>query len=553
MPLRVTNLALPVDAPEASLRDVIVRRLGLRSEELTNWRLLRKSLDARSRHDLKFVYSAAVELQDETGRAADFATRPGIEWHRPEAFDDPPPGTTPLSERPVVVGSGPAGLLAAYYLAQKGYQPLVLERGRPVKERVPAIRAFDAGGPHDPEDNYLFGEGGAGCFSDGKLTCRITGPDVDWVLERFVECGGRASILYEHRPHLGSNKLPMICRNFRRRIEAMGGEYRFGCRLEQIVIRDGRVAGIGTSSGFIPTSQLVLAIGHSARDTYHMLVELGVPLQAKAFQLGLRIEQPQEQVNRHKYGKPEYLELLGAADYTLVAHGQRDLYTFCMCAGGSIIPSVSEPQMFCTNGMSNSRHDTPFANSGLVVTLEPHEFGADHPLAGVELQRRYESAAFQLAGENYECPIQTAADFLAGRPPEPQARLMSSYQRGNRPLDLARVIPPQIVEAIRRGLPIMDRRWQGQFLKNAILVGPEMRGSSPVRIDRDPQTRECPGIGGLYPVGEGAGYAGGIVTAAVDGLRSAKRIAARFSPLVGVSAAVAAQEPAAAALTSPRT
>jgi uncharacterized FAD-dependent dehydrogenase len=540
MPLRVTNLTLAVEAPEAALQEAIARRLGLRAGEPASWRLLRKSLDARSRHDLKFVYSAVVELPDEIERARDIARRPGIEWHRPQPFDDPPPGIAPLMDRPVVVGSGPAGLLAAYYLAQKGYQPLVIERGRPVKERVPAIRAFDDGGPHDPEDNYLFGEGGAGCFSDGKLTCRITGPDVEWVLGRFVECGGRPSIMYEHRPHLGSNKLPMICRNFRRKIEAMGGEYRFGCRLEQIIVRDGRVAGIGTSSGFIPTAQLVLAIGHSARDTYRMLVELGVPLRARAFQLGLRIEQPQEQVNRHKYGKPEYLELLGAADYTLVVHGQRDLYTFCMCAGGSIIPSVSEPHMFCTNGMSNSRHDTPFANSGLVVTLEPHEFGDFHPLAGVELQRRYESAAFHLAGQNYECPIQTAADFLAGRAPDPHASLVSSYRRGGRPLDLAQVIPPQIVDAIRRGLPVMDRRWQGEFLKHAILVGPEMRGSSPVRIDRDPVTRECPGIAGLYPVGEGAGYAGGIVTAAVDGLRSAKQIVSRFAPLAASTAVRAA-------------
>ena len=216
----------------------------------------------------------------------------------------------------------------------------------------------------------------------------------------------------------------------------------------------------------------------------------------------------------------------------LVAHGQRDVYTFCMCAGGSIIPSVSEPEMFCTNGMSNSRHDTPFANSGLVVTLAPHEFGAAHPLAGVELQRQYESAAFRLAGGDYECPIQTAADFLAGRAPDPQAKLSSSYRRGNRPLDLAQVIPPPIVNALRQGLPIMDRKWQGEFLKNAVLVGPEMRGSSPVRIDRNQTTRECPGIAGLYPVGEGAGYAGGIVTAAVDGLRSAKRIVAQFAPLV---------------------
>jgi uncharacterized FAD-dependent dehydrogenase len=247
--------------------------------------------------------------------------------------------------------------------------------------------------------------------------------------------------------------------------------------------------------------------------------------------MGLRIEQPQEQVNRHKYGRSRYVDVLGAADYTLVARGQPDLFTFCMCAGGSIIPSVSEPQMFCTNGMSNSRHDTPYANSGLVVTLDARETHGDHPLAGVEVQRRYEVLAFQLAGQNYYSPIQRAADFVARRAPAAGDRLNSSYRRGTRPLDLEAVLPPKVASAIRSGLPIMDRKWRGDFLKNAILVGPEMRGSSPVRIARDAATRECPGVAGLFPTGEGAGYAGGIISAAVDGLRSAKSIVGRWAPL----------------------
>ena len=531
MPLRVTNIRLPVDEPEKSLVQSLARSLRVKQDELGRWRILRKSLDARSPSDLQFVYSTVVELHDEAGHIPRLRGRGDVELFRPEQFDDPPAGHEPLSEPPVVVGSGPAGLLAGYYLAQRGYRPLILERGEAVKQRVPAIRTFDAGGPHDPENNYLFGEGGAGCFSDGKLTCRLTGPDVDWVLNRFVECGGRPSIVYEQRPHLGSNKLPMICRNFRRRIEAMGGEYRFGCRMERLDISDGRIRGLFTSSGYIRTSQVVLAIGHSARDSYQMLHELGVPLVPKAFQLGLRIEQPQEEVDRQKYGRHQYRELLGAADYTLVARGQRDLYTFCMCAGGYVIPSVSEPGMFCTNGMSNSRHDTPFANSGLVVTLETGEFGSDHPLAGVELQRRFERAAFELAGRDYFCPIQTAYDFLADRAPEPGSSLPSSYKWGVRPLNLAELVPSEVLAALRSGLPVMDRKWRGRFLRHATLVGPEMRGSSPVRIDRDPRTRQCPNIAGLYPVGEGAGYAGGIVTAAVDGLRSAKVVVRTFAPL----------------------
>jgi uncharacterized FAD-dependent dehydrogenase len=529
--LRINNLRLQVEAPEQDLPLEIALRLGLTVGDVGPWRILRKSLDARDRDRLQFVYSLAVELPDDEARLQQ-GRSPDVQRFASEPFDDPPPGLDPLAHRPVIVGSGPAGLAAGYYLAIKGYRPLIIERGRPVKERVSAIRAFDAGGRHDPEDNYLFGEGGAGCFSDGKLTCRMSGADVDWVLRAFVECGGRESIIYEHRPHLGSNRLPLLCRNFRRRIEELGGEYRFGCRMESLDVEDGAVRGLQTSSGYITATHVILGIGHSARDTYRMLHALGVPLRPKAFQLGLRIEQPQEQVNRWKYGRPEYLELLGAADYALVAKGERDVYTFCMCAGGIVIPSVSEPEMFCTNGMSNSRHDTPFANSGVMITLEPSEFGSEHPLAGVELQGRYEAAAFELGRRDYLAPIQWARDFLAGRTPNPEERFPSSYQRGTTPADLSAILPPVVIEAIRRGLPVLDKRWRGAFLKNATLVGPEMRGSSPVRIDRDQHTRETPGFVGLYPVGEGAGYAGGIVSAAVDGLRSAREIVRRYAALV---------------------
>ena len=269
------------------------------------------------------------------------------------------------------------------------------------------------------------------------------------MLERIIECGGRPSIVYDYRPHLGSNRLPMICRNFRRKIEALGGEYRFDCRVERLDIADGQIRGVATSSGYVPTSAVVLAIGHSARDTYRMLLEVGVPMSPKAFQLGLRIEHSQAQINRQKYGRRKYVEMLGAADYSLTARGKRDVFTFCMCAGGYVIPSVSEPEMFCTNGMSNSRHDTPFANSGLVVTLSADEFGSRHPLAGMELQRRFESAAFRLAGADYNCPIQSVADFLAGRSPDPQSRPASSFQRGVRPVNMEQIIPQSVVGSLR--------------------------------------------------------------------------------------------------------
>lgn len=529
MQLRLTNLTLPVLETEQALPEAISRRLGIRPQDLLEWRILRKSLDARNRYDLHFVYTLQVRLPEDLLNSREFDSLPGVSSYEALKFDDPACGTQPSQQRPVIVGSGPAGLLAAYYLALRGYAPLVLERGQPVKERVPAIRQFDRGGEFEQENNYLFGEGGAGCFSDGKLTCRLTGPDVDWVLRAFVTCGGPESILYEQRPHLGSNKLPMICRNFRRKIEAAGGEYRFGCCVESLDIRDGALQGLQTSSGYLPCQHVILGIGHSARDTYEMLHNLGVPMFQKPFQLGLRIEQPQEQVNHHKYGLPEYETALGAADYSMVAKGKRDLYTFCMCAGGWVIPSISEPGMFCSNGMSRSRHDTPFANSGLMVTLQPEEFGSPHPLAGMELQRKFERIAFQLGRSQYFSPIQWARDFLKKQPSR-EERIPSSYERGVVPSDLSQVLPVPIIRALHEGLPILDARWRGEFLKQATLVGPEMRGSAPVRIERHPETRETTGISGLYPVGEGAGYAGGIVTAAVDGLRSARQIVRHFAP-----------------------
>ncbi len=531
MSLKLTNIQIPIEQPEADLINVIAKKLKLPVEEIKSFRILRKSLDARTRMKLRFVYSFVVELKDETDCLKHLKSDSQIHQYSPFVFDDPMPGKMPLEDRPIIVGSGPAGMLAGYYLALKGYQPIIIERGQAVKERISAIRRFDSGLPFEPEDNYLFGEGGAGCFSDGKLTCRLTGADVDWVLNSFIECGGRDSIRYEHRPHLGSNKLPLICRNFRRKTEEAGGEYRFNCQLKGLDISDGILNGIQTSSGYMKTSRLILGIGHSARDTYQMLYDSGVKMQAKDFQLGLRIEQPQEQVNQHKYGKSEYFDILGAADYTIIAHGNRDLFTFCMCAGGWVIPSISEANMFCSNGMSNSRHETPFANSGLVVTLKTEELNSTHPLAGVELQRKYESAAFELAGRDYFCPIQNVSDFLANRTPDPKSKIPSSYKRGVAPLNLSQMIPPVIAKTLREGLPIMDKKWRGDFLKNASLVGPEMRGSSPVRMERDRVSFQSPGIAGLYPVGEGAGYAGGIMTAAVDGLRASREIVRNYSPL----------------------
>lgn len=531
MSLKVAAIRLDLDEPEEILPVKLAERLGVGPDAIGRWRILRKSLDARRRGEIHFVYSAEVELPEDEDALAAHGLAPGVERFVADRFDWPEnPGPEPLEHRPVIVGAGPAGLFAAYFLARSGFAPIVIERGQAVKQRVADVRRFDSGGPLDPESNYLFGEGGAGTFSDGKLTCRGTGPDVQKVLEVLADCHGKPSILYEQRPHLGSNRLPLVVRTLRRKLEDLGGEVRFATRLEDLELADGRLRALQTSSGRIAAEVAVLAMGHSARDTYQLFLRCGIPLLAKPFQLGVRIEQPQAQVDRARYGGHAGHPALGAADYTLnVRAAGRDLFTFCMCAGGYVMPSVSEPGYFCTNGMSESRHDSPFANSGLVMTIRPEDTGSRHPLAGVHFQQRAERLAYLLGNRSYQAPIQRVRDFLDGRPS--RGKVPSSYtlnSRGVVPSDLGLILPPSVMETLERGLPAMDRRFGGLLLKDATLVGPESRGSSPVRIPRDPTTLESP-LAGLYPCGEGAGYAGGIVSAAVDGLRIARAIVARYA------------------------
>ena len=532
MPIRVSNLRIPINEPESELAHRLAKVLRIAPAGMRSWRILRKSLDLRDKRTVRFVYSAEVDLPADEESIAAKASRHAlaqIEVFREAPFEMPESGSIPLRHRPIVVGSGPAGLVAAYFLAQHGYQPLVLERGTQVSQRIRDVKHFDAGGEFQPESNYLFGEGGAGTFSDGKLTCRGSGPDVRRVLELFAECKGKPSILYEHRPHLGSNRLPAVVKAIRQKIEALGGEVRFQCKVEDFFIESGRIVSLATSSGTMPTELAILATGHSARDVYRLLVERGVPLALKPFQMGVRVEHSQETVNRVQYGPFPHEDQLGNADYTLLAKGTTDIFSFCMCAGGYIIPSVSEEGFFCTNGMSLSKRDSPYANSGLVVTVPTEDFAGTDILAGVHLQEIYERKAFEIGRGDYRCPIQKATDFLAGKVSAPQP--LCSYPRGTIAIDLAELMPPGLAVALREGLPRFDHVWHGRFLPEAVLVGPEARGSSPIRVLREDDSRESPGVAGLYPVGEGAGYAGGIVSAAVDGLRTARAIVRRYAPI----------------------
>ncbi len=539
MSVRIQQLKLPVTHTEQELRDRIIRTLRIRPEELIRYEIVRRSLDAR-KEELRYVYLIDADVKREA--AVLKKCRGSAEKAKRVRYRFPEPGTGRLSHRPVIVGTGPAGLFCGLMLARAGYAPVLLERGQRAEERVETVDRFWRLGILDPQSNVQFGEGGAGTFSDGKLNTLVKDPAGRnrKVLELFVEAGAPKEILYEQKPHLGTDLLVGIVRCMREEIVRLGGDIRFGCRMTDLVLESGAVRGIVTRSGgrepeVLKAEQVVLAIGHSARDTFAVLKERGVPMQPKAFAVGVRVEHPQEMINRSQYGEG-YPGGLPPASYKVTRRLEdgRGVYSFCMCPGGYVVNASSEKDMLAVNGMSYQARDGRNANSAMIVTVTPADYGGTDVLAGVEFQRKLERAAYELGGGRI--PVQTFGDFCADRA---SVRLgdISPCIKGAYELTSVRAIfPPELSRALEEGIRGCGRLIPGFAGPDAVLSGVESRTSSPVRILRNEELES--GISGLYPCGEGAGYAGGITSAAMDGLKIAEAIAKKYAPCYDITNSV---------------
>ena len=561
--LRLTEICLPLTHPQSALRPAILSRLKMPADDLESFEVFRRGVDARKPQAILFVYTIDVQVRDEakvlarlnTDRRVSVAPDMGYKFVARASAGATARANQP---RPIVIGMGPAGLFAALILAQSGFKPLVLERGKAVRERTVDTFRMWRQGVLDTESNTQFGEGGAGTFSDGKLYSQIKDPKHYGrkVLREFVAAGAPEEILYVSKPHIGTFRLVGMVEKMRAKIIELGGEIRFGCRVEEIEIqRDtngagvenisvaganfstseangankiGRVRAVVLAGGErIASDHIVLAVGHSARDTFAMLHARGVFIQAKPFSIGFRIEHPQSLINKNRYGKNADSPLLGAADYKLVHHAKngRSVYSFCMCPGGTVVAATSEAGRVVTNGMSQYSRNERNANAGIVVGISPEQDYPGGPLAGIEFQRFWESRAFELGGGGYLAPGQLVGDFLARRPSTKLGAVLPSYTPGVHMCDLSTALPDYAIAAIREALPMFAKQLKGFDLPDAVLTAVESRTSSPIRIERNDDDLQSVNTRGLFPAGEGAGYAGGILSAAIDGIKIAEAVA----------------------------
>jgi uncharacterized protein len=529
--IRITELRLPIEHPPEAIEQAILKRLKADSKDLIATTIFKRSYDARKNVALAFIYTVDVSVKNEEPILKRFANDPNIrispdtQYH----FVAHAPDTLVTSfMRPVVIGFGPCGIFAALLLAQMGLRPIVLERGKQVRERTQDTWGLWRKNKLDPESNVQFGEGGAGTFSDGKLWSQIKDPKFYGrkVLHEFVKAGAPAEILYVAKPHIGTFRLVGVVEKMREEIIRLGGEILFSHKVIGFDIQDEAIQAIKIEGhADLPANHVVLALGHSARDTFQALHDAGVFMEAKPFSVGFRIEHPQSLIDKARLGPHAGNALIGAADYKLVHHAKngRSVYSFCMCPGGTVVAATSEPNRVVTNGMSQYSRNERNANAGIVVGITPDDYPGD-PMAGIAFQRALESKAYELGGSTYEAPGQLVGDFLEGKPSTEFRSVLPSYKPGVHLTDLAESLPAYAIEAIREAIPAFEKQIPGFSMKDAVLTGVETRTSSPLRITRGPNFQSM-NIKGLYPAGEGAGYAGGIMSAGVDGIKVAEAVA----------------------------
>ena len=532
--LRITEIKLPLDHQPSDITAAIIKKLAINKADLIEYSIFKRGVDARKVNAILLVYSLDVTVNGEAKVLAKLNKDPHVKISPDTSYKFVAQAPATLTERPVIVGFGPAGLFSALILAQSGFKPIVLERGKAVRERTKDTWDLWRKSKLNPESNVQFGEGGAGTFSDGKLYSQIKDPNHYGrkVLNEFVQAGAPEEILYVSHPHIGTFRLVGMVEEMRNKIIALGGEVRFQSKVDDIEISNNQVQAVVLANGErIVTNHLILAVGHSARDTFEMIYKRGIYVEAKPFSIGFRIEHPQSVIDAARHGPNAQHPILGAADYKLVHHASngRSVYSFCMCPGGTVVAAASEEGRVVTNGMSQYSRNERNANAGIVVGITPEVDYPGHPLAGMELQRKWESQAYLLGGSSYQAPGQLVGDFLANQPSTKFGEVMPSYTPGVHLTNLDTALPEFVISAIREAIPQFAKQIKGFDMADAVLTGVETRTSSPIRIKRNDDDLQSINTKGLYPTGEGAGYAGGILSAAVDGIRVAEAVALSLS------------------------